>query len=350
MPIDHCIFAVETKSFRRGWQQGALKACNSLVNKSVTFRQNNYINKNYLKNNLSIIQMESDTKPQNVKRCSNCDETKEDDKFIKNRNICKDCRNKGSREKYKNIVVENQDNQTCNTCSRSKPISSFYKGRIICKECLNESRREKYENDEEHRQKVIRQASEFKHNKVIERQKKKLDEIGEGNKKCRYCDSIKPECKFRHNRLKCKDCERDDPLEKFKRYIRTRIYIALKGKKDMNTIEYLGCSKKEYTEWIINYDKRYTLENHGKEWHSDHVIPLSRFDLENKEQQLIAFNWRNTMPLSASENLSKNKKILSSQVEQHYKHLTDYHREKKIELPQEFIDLFARHLVVRETP
>jgi hypothetical protein len=56
------------------------------------------------------------------------------------------------------------------------------------------------------------------------------------------------------------------------------------------------------------------------------------------------------MPLSASENLSKNKKILSSQVEQNYKHLSDYHREKEIELPREFIDLFARHLVVRETP
>ena len=35
---------------------------------------------------------------------------------------------------------------------------------------------------------------------------------------------------FRYNRLKCRDCERDDPKEKFKRYIRTRIYNCLRNK------------------------------------------------------------------------------------------------------------------------
>jgi hypothetical protein len=51
------------------------------------------------------------------------------------------------------------------------------------------------------------------------------------------------------------------------------------------------------------------LENHGKEWHIDHVIPISKFDLNNQEEQILAFNWRNTMPLSCKENLSKNNKI-----------------------------------------
>lgn len=293
--------------------------------------------------------MESDTKPQNVKRCSTCDETKEFDNFMKNRNICNDCRNKGSRDKYKGIVIEDKCDQTCNTCDESKPLSSFYKGRIICKECLNERRREKYDNDEEHRKKMIHQASIFKHNKVVERQKKKLEEIGEGNKKCSWCDEIKPGCNFRYNRLKCRTCERDDPLDKFKRIVRGRIHNAL-SKKSMNTVKYLGTSSTEYLQWILNNDKNYTLENRGKEWHIDHVIPLSRFNLENEEEQMIAFNWRNTMPLSPKENLSKNNKIVSLQVEQHYKHLSDYHKEKKIEMPQVFIDLFAKYLAVRETP
>jgi hypothetical protein len=60
---------------------------------------------------------------------------------------------------------------------------------------------------------------------------------------------------------------------------------------------------------------------------------------------MVAFNWRNTMPLSAVENLSKNKNIIPEQVEQHFNHLKNYHREKNIELPQQFIDLFAKHLV-----
>jgi len=87
------------------------------------------------------------------------------------------------------------------------------------------------------------------------------------------------------------------------------------------------------------------LENHGKEWHIDHVIPISKFDLNNQEEQLLAFNWRNTMPLSSKENLSKNNKIIKEQIEMHYTKLVNYHLENKLELPQVYIDLFAKHLV-----
>jgi hypothetical protein len=67
--------------------------------------------------------------------------------------------------------------------------------------------------------------------------------------------------------------------------------------------------------------------------------------LENIEEQMVAFNWRNTMPLSAKENLSKNNKILTSQIEQHLEKLKNYHLENKLDLPQVYIDLFAKHLV-----
>jgi hypothetical protein len=51
------------------------------------------------------------------------------------------------------------------------------------------------------------------------------------------------------------------------------------------------------------------------------------------------------MPLSAKENLAKNNRIIATQIEQHYNHLLEYNKEKNIELPQVFIDLFAKHLV-----
>jgi len=50
------------------------------------------------------------------------------------------------------------------------------------------------------------------------------------------------------------------------------------------------------------------------------------------------------MPLSPKENLSKNRKIIKSQIEEHYKILEKYHVENKLDLPQVFIDLFAKHL------
>jgi hypothetical protein len=290
--------------------------------------------------------METDTKPLNDKHCSKCGENKTEDKFIKNRNICKDCRNIKSKELYKSIEVDPNSNQECNTCHETKPLTEFVKNRTICKGCNNSNRRNKYSSDEDHRLKLIQQASVFKHNKVIERQKIKLEEIGEDNKKCSVCFTIKTKCKFRYNRLKCRDCERDDPVEKFKRVVRCRIWIALKKHKDLHTIDYLGCSSSEYLQWILTYNEIYTLKNRGKEWHIDHVIPLSHFNLENAEEQMIAFNWRNTMPLSAKENLSKNNKILTPQIEQHLEKIKEYHLENKLDLPQVFIDLFAKYLVV----
>ena len=284
----------------------------------------------------------TETKP-SYKTCSKCSEIKIEYMFIKQRNICKECRNKKSREKYSKIELNNQENKTCNNCQEDKNVYSFHKGRTICSDCINKKRREKYDNDEEHRKKLIQTASDFKHNKVIERKKIKEEEIGKDNKKCNYCEKIKYNTCFRYNRLKCRDCERDEPIDKIKRVIRSRIYAALKIK-DKKTVEYLGCTNKEYLNWMLNVNNKYTLENRGKEWHIDHVIPISKFDLDNPEEQLIAFNWRNTMPLSAKENLSKNNKIIKEQIENHYKKLVEYHLENKLDLPQVYIDLFAKHL------
>jgi len=248
-----------------------------------------------------------------------------------------------------NTKPENVAYMTCSKCLIEKQTGDFYKSGKICCDCNNERRRLKYKNDEEYRKKLIKSAIRVKHEKVIARQQLREEEqnkIGIGNKKCKYCNEIKSKERFRHNRLKCKDCERDEPTEKFKRYIRTRIYNCLRYKnKTKHSVEYLGCSSDEYFKWIFKYNNDYNLDNHGDEWHIDHVIPLSKFDLNILEQQLIAFNWRNTMPLSCGENLKKNNKILKSQVEEHYKKLVEYHKENSLDLPQVYIDLFAKHLV-----
>jgi len=290
--------------------------------------------------------MVEDTNPINVaqKCCSKCNEFKPFDRIVKNRNICKDCCNLRKKEKYNSIIITSNTSKICNTCNQSKPQTSFLKNRNICLNCNNEKRRNRYDLNEEHRLKTIKSATQFKQQKSEQRRKQKLEEIGDGNKKCSSCSIIKTSDRFRYNRLKCKDCERDEPIEKFKRNVRNRIYIALNQKKQMHTIKYLGCTSSEYLKWILTYDERYNLDNRRKEWHIDHVIPLSKFNLENKEEQLIAFNWRNTMPLSITENLSKNKKIIQSQIEQHLRYLKEYHLKNNLEIPLKFIDLFAKHL------
>ena len=235
----------------------------------------------------------------------------------------------------------------CSKCEETKNINEFVKNTNICCDCNNERRRLKYKNDEEHRKKLVKMASEFKHQKVIEKQKLKEEEqlkIGLENKQCKYCDEVKPKERFRYNRLKCRDCERDDPVEKFKRYSRTRIYNCLKRNKTKHYIEYLGCSSEEYFEWMLEHNSEFTLDNYGKVWHIDHVIPISKFNLDDVDSQMLAFNWRNTMPLSSKENLTKNNKIIVEQIENHFDKLKTYHDKKNITLPQIYIDLFARYL------
>jgi len=284
-----------------------------------------------------------DTKP--LGTCSKCGTEKERADFIKNRYICKTCSNASRREEYSEYNPELIADKTCTDCKLTKPITEFIRRRFLCKLCNNENRRNKYKNNEEHRLKLIQMASEFKHNKVIERQRIKEETIGKDNKKCRLCYEIKPIDRFRNNRLKCKDCLRDEPFEKFKRTIRARIWSALNKNKENHTIHYLGCNSNSYFKWMLSYNENYTIGNRGTDWHIDHVIPLSRFNLDNEDEQLVAFNWRNTMPLSVKENLSKNNKIIVPQIEQHYQHLLDYHTKNDIEFPKEFIDLFAKYLV-----
>ena len=296
-----------------------------------------------------------DTKQYEVKTCSKCGEEKPANRIIKDRKICKDCCNKKIKERQK-INLENLDktiDKTCKTCNVVKNITLFSRNCLspICIDCSNIKRRNKYNNNEELREKAIKQATEFKKKKKAIRdeiKKEELDkleaEIGKDNTICKYCNKVKAKTRFRHNRLKCRDCERDEPLAKFKRTIRTRIHIALKNKKDKHTCEYLGCSHIEYIKWISHNNDGFTMDNHGDEWHIDHVIPLSRFNLENEEDIEVAFNWRNTMALSVKDNLTKNNKILPQQIEQHYKTLQEYHIKNKIELPQKYIDLYAKHL------
>ena len=295
--------------------------------------------------------MVEDTMPENVKQCSKCGEMKNPDRIVRNRNICKDCCNKKKKENYDNIVVSATEEIICTVCNTTKNATLFIRNTKKCKDCNNNKRRNDYQEIEELRIRKRLEGINYKKKKKVIRDEIKLaeltkleEEIGQDNTICKYCNEVKAKTRFRHNRLKCKDCERDDPTEKLKRYVRTRIYNCLKGHKTNHAHEYLGCMPDEYLKWILFNASEFTLENYGQVWHIDHIIPLSKFNFDNEQDKFMAFNWRNTMPLLAKENLSKNNKVLKPQIEKHLVTLMEYHTEKNIELPQIYIDLFAKHL------
>jgi len=258
-----------------------------------------------------------------------------------------------------------QINACCSKCDKS--LINIKRVGIYCNECYNEKRRIKYdENIIESRKKANERSNILRKKKgEIQLKLKKLQQeeieskIGENNQICKCCNKIVEKTLFRKNRLKCLICEREEynkkyypiileklktnPAFKFKRTQRNRIVKKIKNK-NKTTIQYLGCNSQDFESWLKFNSQEFTIENHSTIWHIDHVIPLSRFNLDNEEEQLIAFNWRNTTPMYCSKNLEKGNKIIKSQIEQHLEKLIEYHKNNSIEMPEKFIDLFAKYL------
>ena len=114
--------------------------------------------------------------------------------------------------------------------------------------------------------------------------------------------------------------KQQDPLHKLLENTRTYIWQQLQkafinaGKefvKAERTCDVIGCTPSEYLENLRRqYKPGMTDDNYGTEWHVDHIIPCSTFDLTDKKQAKICFNYKNTQPLWRIENLSKGNKIL----------------------------------------
>ena len=95
--------------------------------------------------------------------------------------------------------------------------------------------------------------------------------------------------------------------------MRHRIHRALKNNfKASSMKEFIGCSMDELRLHLESrFNKDMTWDNYG-EWHIDHVIPISSFDLSDPEQQRKCFHYSNLQPLWAMDNFVKSDKIKSA--------------------------------------
>ena len=92
--------------------------------------------------------------------------------------------------------------------------------------------------------------------------------------------------------------------------LRCRVNKATKNKlKDISAIRDLGCPVDTLLHHLKNqFVGKMSLKNYGK-WHIYHIVPLSYFDLTDKDQFKIACHYLNLQPLWAKENLEKSDKI-----------------------------------------
>ena len=111
-----------------------------------------------------------------------------------------------------------------------------------------------------------------------------------------------------YNSVRCKV----DPQFRLSCCLRSRVLVALSrqnARKSGRTFKLVGCTLKELVSRLeAMFLDGMSWENRSK-WHIDHIVPLSRFDLTDHEQQAAAFHYTNLQPLWAEDNLRKSDKL-----------------------------------------
>ncbi len=100
--------------------------------------------------------------------------------------------------------------------------------------------------------------------------------------------------------------------------LRARLNCAIKNNQKIGSaIDDLGCSIEELKQHLESqFQSGMTWENYGKQpgqWSMDHIIPLSVFDLTDRQQFLEAAHYSNLRPMwhcGVDGNISKGTKIL----------------------------------------
>jgi hypothetical protein len=103
--------------------------------------------------------------------------------------------------------------------------------------------------------------------------------------------------------------EKTDISFKLANYLRTRLTHAVRNnQKTGSAVKDLGCSVDELKSYLSSkFTDNMTWENYGK-WHIDHIMPLSSFDLANRDELLKACHYTNLQPLWAKDNFKKGAK------------------------------------------
>ena len=144
------------------------------------------------------------------------------------------------------------------------------------------------------------------------------DEINRRSRERYAIDSTKQKESAKRSKAKNKDKVREYDREYYQRpkaklaiTLRARLRGAIKNKAKVGSaVSDLGCT----IDFLYGYlEEQFTdnmsWENHDPVWHIDHIKPLSSFDLEDREQFLIASHYTNLQPLSVVDNLSKGARL-----------------------------------------
>jgi hypothetical protein len=279
---------------------------------------------------------------ENKKKCSKCGEIKSLEEFSKNKSgrdcWCKNCHKLYKMNKKKEICsicgklkkVDKRINKNpicsvcnakqnidiCYLCKKNKVVSKRTSLGAICKNCnrpkdicsvCGEFKRIETSNPKLC-EKCYKNATK---EECVKCHKLKAVNIRtEAGPLCSYCSAKKEICsvcgklKLVHKKQVCASCSnknryKNDENYRMRRQISARIRGYIKNKTNI-----------KYKEIIL-----FLGPCPGKQYHIDHIFPLSAFDLTNKLDLIVAFCPENHQWLPAVENLSKGSKYDKKEFE-----------------------------------
>jgi len=236
--------------------------------------------------------------------------------------------------------METEEKKNCRICNIIKNIDEFQfrkdnqKYRTECKECVSNRNKEMNYSQKSRKKKKKEKLG------IVEEK----EEFPKNMKRCIKCNEIKSLDEFwfrednQKHRNQCKRCrqnkvnqykrENEEYKKRFNSYCKKRretdIQYMLSGRlrsrlrkmlitfntsKSQNTFDLLGCD--------IQFFKQYIEERfrEGMSWekrnfHIDHIIPCTAFDLTKEEEQKKCFHYTNLQPLFPIDNIKKGNKIL----------------------------------------
>lgn len=232
-------------------------------------------------------------------------------------------------------------NKKCYKCKKVKTISEFHKNRSTkdglasaCKECRLLEVGTYYYDHKEERLAYATEAYKKDPHKFALRNKKNRDARGpeataEYNRKSHKDWYAKEENRLKKNQyyFEHKDekqaydrkyrpeREKTDIAFKISNRLRTRMNMALKKRyKSGSAVRDLGCSIEEFIIYIESFwEPGMSWDNYGNksdQWSLDHTLPLSSFDLTDREQFLKACHHTNIKPMWHLQNARKHTKVL----------------------------------------
>lgn len=214
--------------------------------------------------------------------------------------------------------------KVCSRCKIEKPIESFHKrkGRLCeskCKVCKSELDSIRYFKNRDKNLKRMALWRAANKEKLIA--KRKTEEAKIAQKLYRSSPEVRERAKqyYLKNKKKIQLRQRirhiarisQDLNYKISVMLRGRLTKALRGKyKSGSAVKDLGCSIEQFKSYLESkFKPGMTWENYGRTgWHIDHIIPLSSFNLADKNEVKKACHYTNLQPLWASDNLRKSGK------------------------------------------